>query len=177
MIVIVFAGLPGTGKSTLARAVAARLDADVLDKDCVREALFGALVDYSRQQNDLASRAMYREVEALAAHGVEWAVLDGRTYTRRYQVEELREFALSIGIRLALVECVCADEVACSRIERDVLAHSHRARNRTPDLHAELRREQEPIEGEKLVLRTDVESLEDAVELVVEWAHKCGATC
>ena len=56
---VLFAGLPGTGKSTLARALAARLHAAVLDKDRVRAALFpGVLTDYSEQQDELCLRAM-----------------------------------------------------------------------------------------------------------------------
>jgi predicted kinase len=169
VIVIAFAGLPGTGKSTLARAVAARFDAVVLDKDRVREALFGGRVDYSRGQNDLAARAMYREVEALAAAGAEYVVLDGRTFSKRYQVDELRELGRRIAGEVAFVECVCASEVARERIERDVRSGAHPARNRTPDLHDKLRSESEPIAGEKLVVHTDEEAPESAVERIVAW--------
>lgn len=172
MIVIAFAGLPGTGKSTLARAVAARLDAVVLDKDLVREALFGARVDYSREQNDLACRAMYREAQELGTQGVEIALLDGRTYSKRYQVEELREFARGIGATLMIVECTCAAEVARARIERDALSGAHPALNRTPDLHEQIEREQEPLIGARLVLRTDLETVEQCAARVIAWTRE-----
>ncbi|MEA2262671.1 MAG: hypothetical protein QOJ51_5496, partial [Acidobacteriaceae bacterium] len=56
---VLFAGLPGTGKSTLAQAIADRLGAAVLDKDRVRGALFpGSLTDYTTQQDELCMRAM-----------------------------------------------------------------------------------------------------------------------
>ena len=172
LIIIAFAGLPGTGKSTLARAVAARLDAVVLDKDRVREALFGGRVDYSRGQNDLATRAMFRDVEALAAAAVQYAVLDGRTFSKRYQVDELRDLGRDLGAQVVIVECTCSDDVARRRIESDALAGSHPARNRTPDLHEKLRLEAEPITGEKLIVHTDEEGLEAAVERVVELVHR-----
>jgi predicted kinase len=42
------AGLPGTGKSTLARVLANDLGGVVLDKDVIRAALFpAALIEYS----------------------------------------------------------------------------------------------------------------------------------
>ena len=56
---VLFAGLPGTGKSTLARVMAQRLGAAVLDKDRVRGALFpGELTDFSPEQDQLCMRAM-----------------------------------------------------------------------------------------------------------------------
>lgn len=56
---VLFAGLPGTGKSTLARALAGRLNAAILDKDRVRGALFpGALTDYSASQDQVCMQAM-----------------------------------------------------------------------------------------------------------------------
>ena len=57
---IIMAGLPGAGKSRLARGLAVRLGGVILDKDRVREALFpGRLTDYSSEQDDLCMRAIF----------------------------------------------------------------------------------------------------------------------
>ena len=56
--VVVLAGLPGAGKSTLAKGLVARLpEARVIDKDEVRHALF-APCDYSAAERDVTFAAM-----------------------------------------------------------------------------------------------------------------------
>src|ERR1700753_4298800 len=98
---VLFAGLPGTGKSTLARAIAERLGAAVLDKDRVRGALFpGALTDYTTQQDELCMRAMLEAAAYLTELGrVEYIFFDGRTFSRQAQIEDLLSAAARAGAR------------------------------------------------------------------------------
>ncbi len=63
---LALAGLPGTGKSVLARALAARL--------------FGAAVDYSTAQNGHSMAALYEQAAALLAAGARGVIVDGRTF-------------------------------------------------------------------------------------------------
>ncbi len=168
------AGLPGTGKSALARALAARLEAPILDKDRVRDALFGPRwVDYSREQDDLVGRALFEAARHLARRGLPWAILDGRTYVRADARAELRAFADELGAPLLLVECVCPRDVALERIERD--RGRHRAANRDAALYARLAADAEPFEEPKLTLDTSRAAPEELAEGVVRAATSAGS--
>ncbi len=160
MRILALAGLPGTGKSTLARELARELGAPLLDKDRVRAALFApAEIEYSREQDDLVMECVWRALEFHARRGVEAVVLDGRTYSRKTQVEELRRQAARLGARLALIECVAAPETVYARLARDAAAGTHPAGNRSLELYERLSAESEPIAGSKLVLATDTRPL------------------
>jgi adenylylsulfate kinase len=118
---IALAGLPGAGKSTLARVLAAELGAPVFDKDTVRAALFGPdRIEYSREQDDLCWELTLRAAAwELARRRPACAILDGRTYCRAGQVEALRTFAARAGLPLLLVECTCGEAAACERLAGD----------------------------------------------------------
>ena len=54
-MLVAMAGLPGTGKSTLARQIAEAIRGVVLCKDIVRATLFPApVLDYSAEQDEIA---------------------------------------------------------------------------------------------------------------------------
>ena len=106
MIVIQMHGEPGSGKSTVAKALASRIDAIVLDKDIIKSALLR-----TGAPEALAASGAYEAYFALAldlvaqGHSV---VLDNPVFWPR--VEE-RWLALSrdAGCPPLLIECVCPD--------------------------------------------------------------------
>jgi adenylylsulfate kinase len=151
------AGLPGTGKSTLARRLAQELPAIVLDKDAVRAALFPpSEIEYSTPQDDLCVNVMLQVAGYILARGPhKHVILDGRTYSRRYQVEAVREFAQERGVACVLIECTCSDDTVRRRLDRDVAEALHPATNRNYEMYLSVKARAEPVEGPKLVVRTD----------------------
>jgi predicted kinase len=151
---VLFAGLPGTGKSTLARALAARLGAAILDKDRVRGALFpAALTDYSAPQDQLCMRAMLEAAAYLTERQrVDYIFFDGRTFSTGAQVEEVLRAAVSAGARWRILHLTCADAVAEERLARSDPGHP--AQNRDPALYRRIKQQFEPIVQAKLEVDT-----------------------
>lgn len=166
---IVLAGLPGTGKSTVARAMASPLNAVVIDKDVVRAALFPPeLVEYSAEQDDFVVRLMLETAGYLfRKHPERPVILDGRTHSRRYQLTMATEYALKAGADCRVIECVCSEASALSRIERDMATHL--ARNRTPDLYRVQRAAWQGIPEPKCVIDTD-RPVEECAEAAIRYA-------
>jgi predicted kinase len=156
-MLIALAGLPGTGKSRLGRALAAELPGIVLDKDTIRATLFPpGDIEYSTEQDDFCLAIMLQVADYLRRkdpHKI--IILDGRPFARRYQRAELVTFTDTHGAALAIIECVCSDETARRRLERDVATTSHVASNRTYALYQTLKAHFEPIEESRLVVDTD----------------------
>lgn len=174
-MLIAMAGLPGTGKSTLAERLADRLDGVVLNKDVVRAALFPPRVlDYSRTQDDLSMEAMYAAAEYLLSRPAALPVLiDGRTFYRSSAVTRLRACADAAVATLIIIECVCDDLVVRSRLERDLANGTHPAGNRTYDLYLVRKREAEPLTLPRLTLDTGALSLDECEARSMRYLQSC----
>ncbi len=164
-MLVLMAGLPGTGKSTLSRAVAERIGAHVLDKDSLRAALFPAeLIEYSREQDDFVLRVMLKVggwILKRDPHRV--VILDGRPFGERYQLEMVINFADWIKTPWRIVECACPEHTARRRIE-DV--NDHLAGDRDFELYGRVKTEWEEITYPKQVVNTE-QPLEDCVRAIV----------
>src|SRR5262245_61027767 len=165
------AGLPGTGKSTLAARLAEEIGAVVLNKDHVRAALFPPpTLDYSTAQDDLVMAAVYGAAAyILRASPRQPVILDGRTFLRNTHLEALLAAADSMHERPHIIECTCADEIARARLERDLTAGQHPAGNRTYALYLARKAAAEPIPTPHLVLDTGQLSLEACVQRSLEY--------
>lgn len=154
-------GLPGTGKSTLSRALIHRSGGFVIDKDEIRPALFGpSQIEYTVSQDDFCQEVMLLTAEYLLKRHRELRIfLDGRPFSREYQRESVLKAAQRIGTPFALIECVATDETALARIKHDLESGTHLAANRNEQLYLEKKRdfEREPLNGPRLTVSSDQE--------------------
>ncbi len=159
------AGLPGTGNSTLTRELAARTSGRVLSKDEIRHALFmPEEIEYSSRQDDFCLQVMLQTAGQLLERNPRRIIfLDGRPFSRRYQVENVLSAADSLHQSWRIVECVCPEEICRERLEDQAASGTHPAGNRNFQLYLEVKSRFEAITLPKTVIDTS-QSLEACIE-------------
>jgi predicted kinase len=149
-LLVVFGGLPGTGKTTVARAVAARLRGAFVRIDEVEAAMWRAGIGRD-QPTGLAAYVVAEAVAESCLRAGTAVIVDAVN-----PVEEARrawrELAQRVGAALRVVEVVCAD----------VAEHRRRVERRRTDIgglevptwEQVISREYEPWSEDRLVLDT-----------------------
>ncbi|HKR86213.1 MAG TPA: AAA family ATPase [Terriglobales bacterium] len=153
-MLILMAGLPGTGKSTLSRALAAELGGTVIDKDHVRAALFDwPDIEYSTEQDEFCARVMLKVAGYLfRKDSARKVFLDGQTFSRSYQLTRATGYASALSQPWRILECVCSEENARTRLKSDGL---HPAANRDFSLYLAVKARFEEITLPKVMIDTD----------------------
>ncbi|MGC1450986.1 MAG: ATP-binding protein [Candidatus Sulfotelmatobacter sp.] len=156
-MIVLMAGLPGSGKSTLARELAARTSGLVLSKDEVRHAIFlPNEIEYSTRQDDFVLHLMLETAGYLSARNPARTIfLDGRPFSRRYQIENVLAAADSLHQAWRILECRCSEETAKRRLAADAEAVVHAAGNRDYQLYTEVKLRFEAITHAKTVIDTE----------------------
>jgi aminoglycoside phosphotransferase family enzyme/predicted kinase len=118
-------GLPGTGKTTLSRALGTAVGAEVRSADETRKRLAGLGPDAhpaSRLDSGLYTEQMNRRVYQALLNGAADALTRGRsivldaTFRRRKDRESARALAALHGARFLMVECEAPEEVVVARL-------------------------------------------------------------
>jgi predicted kinase len=155
-MIILMAGLPGTGKSTLAHALAMRTGGCVLGKDEIRAAIFSEQdIEFSTVQDDFVMELMLQSALLLLQRNPARKIfLDGRTFSQRYQIERVLNVANELDQPWRIIECVCSDGSARRRLEEE-RDPAHPAKNRSYALYREVKARFEAIDHTKTVIDTD----------------------
>jgi adenylylsulfate kinase len=156
-MIVLMAGLPGCGKSTLARELAAQTSGAVLDKDAIRAALFAPEdIEYSSEQDDFCQELMLETaVYLLHKNPLRHVFLDGRPFSRHDQIEQVVQAAETLGQPWRILECVCSEQNARRRIEEHVISKQHPAQNRDYRLYLRVKSQFEEITFPKTIIDTE----------------------
>jgi predicted kinase len=150
-LLVLVCGLPGSGKSTVARRLAARLNAAWISSDAVR-AERGLRGEYGRE----SIAAVYGEMMARAARRLGEGgnvVLDGSFSSRRFREQALM-LAGPSGVRWALILLVADEETALRRVSR-----KRQLTEAGPGVYHLLKEHFDPVEGEHLRLDSSTASV------------------
>ncbi|MFC7096896.1 AAA family ATPase [Halobaculum marinum] len=141
---VVVCGLPGAGKTTVAEAVAERLDATLLRTDVVRKELFPEPA-YTSDESRRTYEAVFDRADETLATG-ESVVLDG-TFRRSRRRERARSLARGHDAPFRLLKVACDEAVAKARIR----SREGDASDADVEVYDILREEFEPIDDPLVV--------------------------
>ncbi len=123
-VVIALMGLPGSGKTTVAERLVRVRDLSVISRDAIRAAMFRPS-RFTELEKQCAYQALLLAVAACLELGRS-CIVEGMTFSRAGEVEEVRRIAATAGAHFLPVFLDCPVDVAQARAARDLAEH-HRA--------------------------------------------------
>jgi predicted kinase len=136
-LIVALIGLPGAGKSTVARVLERELGLRRVCRDAIRHAMFPRC-DYSFVEKRAAFRTVLLAVEINCLLG-ESSVIDGMTFSRREDYDQVVALADAHGFDILplLIDCppaLARERIARDRVSGDLLGTGHVAEDREPTL-------------------------------------------
>jgi predicted kinase len=129
--VVALIGLPGAGKSVIARALEDQLGLRRVCRDAIRHAMFPKC-SYSFAEKRAAFRSMLLALEINCMLGAS-SVIDGVTFSRRRDLARVDSVIGRYRFTPMPIYVDCPPELARERIASDVANDRHLARDRTPE--------------------------------------------
>lgn len=149
---IVLCGLPGTGKSFLARQIAERLPAVIVEADYVRKTLFRQPT-YAGAESAWVHRVAHVTIERLlkTSHHV---IYDATNLSEWFR-DKTYHIAERAGAGLVVVQTVASEEVARERLAKRALARDpDDLSDATIAVYERFKRDAEPVRHPHIVVDT-----------------------
>ena len=152
-VVVALMGLPGAGKSTIARHLLAALPLHEVNRDHIRAALFPRC-EFTEEEKRAANAAALEAVSANCRLG-RASLVDGMTFARASELRTLRERISSEGFALLPLYVDCPVEIAQARIAAQSRSGEHVATDRTRGLVAAVAERFDPPPPDARRVRAD----------------------
>ncbi|MCX7816240.1 MAG: AAA family ATPase [Syntrophales bacterium] len=177
-VLVVMAGLMGTGKSVLAERIGKRIGAEVIRSDVLRKEMFSIPLTEHRLDpfgeglytEDISKRVYARALErALSTLSRGKSVIIDASYKRAEERKKVSKAAETMGVKCFVVECLCPEETVKSRLESRMRTSSDASDGRWEIFEAQ-KKDFEPVREfpSSLHIRVDTsQSIERCEELVL----------
>jgi predicted kinase len=152
MRLILVCGLPGTGKTTVAKKIADKTGSFVFNTDIVRKELFEK-PGYTENEKSLIYNLLFEMAEKFL-RSAKNVVLDGTFYKKELR-ERVRKIAEKMNSDFHLVEVKCEEKILKGRMGK-------RKKEKTPSdadfgVYMKIKKEFEPISEKHFVIDTGKE--------------------
>ena len=146
-MIVIICGLPGVGKTTLARSLAPLINATVLSTDKIRKELI-ATPTYVWEERRLVYDVLMLIAKYLHNVGVN-CILDA-TFTTESSRKELRRKLAPTSNQFSTIECICSEDIIMSRLKNRKNDYS----DADISIYRKMKKIYEPVRGEHIIVDT-----------------------
>jgi len=163
-LIIIICGLPGVGKTTLAKNLAPMINASVLSSDKIRKELF-PIPTYSTAELKMVYDVMIVTAKYLN-DADENCILDATFNREDSRIEVKKKLGLDDG-QFQIIECSCPEEIAISRLESRKNDYS----DATIEVYQKMKCMREPVKADHITVDT-TQPPEESAAKVAEYISK-----
>jgi predicted kinase len=168
-MIVIICGLPGVGKSAIARDLATLIKGSVvLSTDKVRKELIPNPT-YRKEERRLIYHVLSLIAKYLHSAGID-CIVDA-TFNRESSRKELREKLSLTSDQMCTVECICPEDIAIERLKNRKNDYS----DADISIYRKMRRIYEPVKEDKHVITVDT-SLQSSKEIAKGIADKISSS-
>lgn len=154
-MIIIICGLPGIGKSTLARELAPLLSAIVLSTDQIRKELI-PYPTYSRKERQLIFNIMILLAKYLHQSDIN-CILDA-TFNKKYSRDIIKKDLKLSDNEFQIIECKCPEEIILSRLASRTKDYS----DADISVYYKMKKIYEPVIGRHITADTSLDPKQNA---------------
>ncbi|MCS7287317.1 MAG: ATP-binding protein [Anaerolineae bacterium] len=163
-VLVMLSGLPGTGKSYLARKLSERVPFVIVESDFVRKTLFNP-PSYSSRESALVHKVCHILIDRLLKKGLR--VIFDATNLSEVHREYVYRLAERNNAKLVIIQTVAPEEVVRERLEkRHTARDNHDISDADWSVYSRMKEYQQPISRPHIVVDTS-RDLEEEIQRIL----------